>query len=104
MREYTLTKEQTATNAAWKHWAEIDKLRDGEPCSHPGCLSYVTEPCEGCHRIAGRKPLPTRQDIIGGVLAKSKLIVFPWKWTDLVELANKIVIELDKERGYEKSN
>lgn len=29
-------------------------LKDGEPCSHPGCLHHVTHPCEGCGRIAGR--------------------------------------------------
>lgn len=28
----------------------------GVPCSHPGCLSHVTHPCEGCGRIAGRYP------------------------------------------------
>jgi chromosome segregation ATPase len=26
------------------------------PCSHPGCLSHVAEPCEVCGRIAGRYP------------------------------------------------
>ena len=26
----------------------------GEPCNHPGCLSHVTHPCEGCGRVAGR--------------------------------------------------
>lgn len=29
-------------------------LRDGEPCNHPGCLSHVSHPCEGCGRIGGR--------------------------------------------------
>ena len=29
-------------------------LRPGEPCNHPGCLSHVSHPCEGCGRIAGR--------------------------------------------------
>jgi hypothetical protein len=28
-------------------------LKLGEPCGHPGCLSHVTHPCEGCGRIAG---------------------------------------------------
>lgn len=32
----------------------IGQLRDGEPCEHPGCLSHVSHPCEGCGRIAGR--------------------------------------------------
>ena len=26
---------------------------DGEPCSHAGCLSHVTQPCGGCGRLAG---------------------------------------------------
>lgn len=30
------------------------KPSDGEPCDHPGCLSHVSHPCEGCGRIAGR--------------------------------------------------
>lgn len=33
---------------------EMD-LKDGQPCQHPGCLSHVSHPCEGCHRIGGRK-------------------------------------------------
>jgi hypothetical protein len=28
-------------------------LRDGEPCNHPGCLSHISHPCEGCGRTAG---------------------------------------------------
>ena len=28
-------------------------LKDGEPCSHRGCLNHVTHPCEVCGRIAG---------------------------------------------------
>lgn len=30
------------------------RYKDGEPCSHRGCLHHVTHPCEGCGRIAGR--------------------------------------------------
>lgn len=29
-------------------------LRDGEPCSHRGCLNHISHPCEGCGRVAGR--------------------------------------------------
>jgi hypothetical protein len=29
-------------------------LREGEPCSHKGCLSHLSHPCEGCGRIGGR--------------------------------------------------
>jgi hypothetical protein len=42
--------------------AVITQMRTGkdllpdEPCGHPGCLSHVTHPCEGCGRIAGRYP------------------------------------------------
>jgi hypothetical protein len=32
----------------------LPAYRDGEPCNHPGCLSHVTHPCEGCGRIAGK--------------------------------------------------
>jgi hypothetical protein len=28
-------------------------IPDGVACGHPGCLSHVTHPCEGCGRIAG---------------------------------------------------
>jgi len=30
------------------------ELFDFQPCGHPGCLSHVSHPCEGCGRIAGR--------------------------------------------------
>lgn len=29
-------------------------IKNGEACDHPGCLSHVTHPCEGCGRVAGR--------------------------------------------------
>lgn len=32
------------------------ELRDGEPCSHPGCAHHITHPCEGCGRIGARSP------------------------------------------------
>jgi hypothetical protein len=34
--------------------AYTPNLVDGEPCDHPGCLSHVSHPCEGCGRIGGR--------------------------------------------------
>lgn len=34
--------------------AWLRRLTPDEPCDHPGCLSHVTHPCEGCGRIAGR--------------------------------------------------
>lgn len=36
----------------------LKQLRPGEPCSHRGCLSHVTHPCEGCGRTAGEYPRP----------------------------------------------
>ena len=32
----------------------IRKPRRDEPCRHPGCLSHVSHPCEGCGRVWGR--------------------------------------------------
>jgi len=29
-------------------------LSDGDPCNHPGCLSHMSHPCEGCGRVAGK--------------------------------------------------
>lgn len=34
----------------------LERLEDGEPCYHKGCLSHVTHPCELCGRIAGHWP------------------------------------------------
>ena len=28
-------------------------MKNGEPCSHTGCLHHISHPCEGCGRIAG---------------------------------------------------
>jgi len=33
---------------------KILNLPDGVPCKHPGCLSHISHPCEGCGRIGGR--------------------------------------------------
>lgn len=34
---------------------DIDRpKKDGEPCSHRGCLNHISHPCEGCGRIGGR--------------------------------------------------
>lgn len=35
---------------------------EGVPCKHPGCLSHISHPCEGCGRIGGRNK-PTREQI-----------------------------------------
>ena len=53
---------QRVQSAAIKQIADMEEKfpdrrwpwRDGEPCSHPGCLSHVSHPCEGCGRVGGR--------------------------------------------------
>jgi hypothetical protein len=37
-------------------------MRDGEPCSHRGCLNHISHPCEGCGRIAGKTSTYTLVD------------------------------------------
>jgi len=47
------------------------QYRPGEPCSHPGCMSHVTHPCEGCGRQWGQPRGPTeRADFEEDVMAK----------------------------------
>lgn len=31
--------------------------RDGESCSHPGCASHISHPCEKCDRKGARHDL-----------------------------------------------
>jgi hypothetical protein len=47
----------------------MTRLRDGEPCKHPGCLKHVTHPCEGCGRIGGQ------YHPVGPVLAEAQSII-----------------------------
>ena len=44
-------------------WKNESLPRKDKPCKHPGCLSHVSHPCEGCGRIAGGG---------GGLLMKKK--------------------------------
>ena len=52
-------KQEKNRKRTWPDWetAEpgkaIEHLKDGQPCEHPGCLSHISHPCEGCGRIAG---------------------------------------------------
>ncbi len=34
---------------------DLIKVAPRGPCSHPGCMSHVTHPCEGCGRTWGPK-------------------------------------------------
>ena len=47
------TDERTA-HEVWIENERLRALRPGEPCGHPGCLSHITHPCEGCGRIGGQ--------------------------------------------------
>lgn len=38
-------------------------MKPGEPCSHPGCLSHISHPCDGCGRIGGM-PVPMMREYI----------------------------------------
>jgi hypothetical protein len=40
----------------------LKELRDGEPCSHKGCLSHISHPCEGCGRVAGKNIKPISEE------------------------------------------
>jgi hypothetical protein len=44
-------------------------LRDGEPCTHPGCLRHLTHPCEGCGRVGGRS---VSEELDPGCLMRGK--------------------------------
>lgn len=46
----------------------LDNLPDGVPCSHSGCLSHLSHPCEGCGRIGGRKKTSVLDRIRSGDL------------------------------------
>jgi hypothetical protein len=52
------TKTGHGIPAALRRKAEEEdrphRYKDGEPCEHPGCLSHISHPCEGCGRVAGR--------------------------------------------------
>lgn len=32
---------------------ELKALNEAEPCDHPGCMSHVSHPCEGCGKKWG---------------------------------------------------
>lgn len=51
----TESYDEVFTEADTKRLANIEDLPDGQPCSHPGCLSHISHPCEVCGRIAGIK-------------------------------------------------
>ena len=49
----SLTNEGIAIPNEWEDIVKEGEYRDGEPCDHPGCLSHISHPCEGCGRIGG---------------------------------------------------
>ena len=75
---YEPKEEEDGVDRIKKHWNELNKgkrdfkaftileseeLKDGEPCSHRGCLNHVTHPCEGCGRIGGNVTRVLDKDI-----------------------------------------
>lgn len=50
-------------------------LKPGEPCSHPGCLSHVSHPCEGCGR---RAPLPRSDPLSHAIDEKMGQLYRAW--------------------------
>ena len=70
------------------------ELTEGEPCGHPGCLSHITHPCEGCGRIRGRRPIYNMEDAeaarmkaVGSPEARMKAPLSPEQQREL-EIAN----------------
>jgi hypothetical protein len=42
---------------------DMTTLKEGVPCEHPGCLSHLSHPCEGCGRTGGFLLLPSEESI-----------------------------------------
>jgi hypothetical protein len=69
MIDYALTSLQPvaqtqAAPAGGLYLGTWEPPRDGEPCSHPGCLRHITHPCEGCGRIAGKGTATSYPEIV----------------------------------------
>ena len=47
----SLPCEAVTFGPEWRQ--RIGDLRPDQSCGHPGCLSHVSHPCEGCGRIGG---------------------------------------------------
>jgi hypothetical protein len=58
--------------------SQRQKLPDGVACAHPGCLSHVSHPCEGCGRIAGHslgdQPWPLR-DVVQKLCEATEILL-----------------------------
>lgn len=37
----------------WELYMRV-KYKDGQPCSHRGCMAHISHPCEGCGRMGAR--------------------------------------------------
>jgi GGDEF domain-containing protein len=42
-------------NIKFSNDLDVQLLKDGESCGHPGCLNHITHPCEQCGRIGGKE-------------------------------------------------
>lgn len=69
-----------------KELSLVTVYKEEEPCSHPGCLSHITHPCEGCGRVAGK-----------GIISLPTYLVEDWKrqnqmkWNIEPKSENKLV-------------
>lgn len=53
-RAYHASINRAAASETRAPELEPRRLRDGEPCSHRGCASHHSHPCEGCGRLGAR--------------------------------------------------
>jgi len=62
-----------------------------EPCSHRGCLSHFSHPCDGCGRIAGRYPEPSSAELAQRFEREADRLAaggtIPWKAPIVTEAA-----------------
>ena len=65
-------------------------MRDGEPCSHVGCLSHISHPCESCGRIAGKNVITIDDEFKVGYE-----VTFPGGNTDRIKNITNGIYQLE---------
>jgi len=61
---------------------KLENLEEGQPCKHPGCLSHVSHPCEGCGRVAGRGKTYVQHLMALGPYGRKRLVEGDWSQFD----------------------
>ena len=59
----------------------MNKLKDGEPCGHPGCLHHSSHPCEGCGRVNGVRIMDYQNKILRNKVYEALKILY---WENLL--------------------